>query len=117
MSLETELFDLLKVHCPRVFPDVAPAGTARPYVTWQGLGGRSLRFLDNTAGDKRNTLMQISVWSTTRTEANALIRAIEDAICASGGLIATPEGEPLSTYEPDTQLYGSIQRFSIYSNR
>jgi hypothetical protein len=117
MSLEASLFDLLKTICPRTFPDVAPIDTQRPYVTWQGLGGKTLRFLDNTAADKRNTLMQISVWSTTRLEANALIRQIEDALCVSPVFVATPQGEPLATYEEDTQLYGAIQRFSVYSDR
>lgn len=117
MSMESDLFTLLKAVCPRVFPDIAPAGTALPYVTWQGIGGKALRFVDNTPADKRNSLMQINVWSATRLEANALIRQIEDALCASAVLTAVPEGEPLATYEEDTALYGNIQRFSIYSSR
>ena len=117
MSLESELSTLLKTVCPRVFPDVAPMNTVKPWVTWQGVGGRTLRMLDNTAADKRNTLMQINVWSTSRLEANTLMRSIEDALCASASLTVLPEGEPLSTYEEDTLLYGAIQRFSIYSTR
>ena len=117
MSLESDLSTLLKTVCPRVFADVARLGTAKPWVTWQALGGRTLRNLDNTAADKRNTLMQISVWATSRLEANTLMRSIEDALCASATLTVRPEGEPLSTYEEDTLLYGALQRFSIYSNR
>lgn len=117
MSFESQLFAVLQAACPRVFPDVAPLGTATPYLTWQALGGASLRFLDNTASDKRNVLLQINSWSKTRAEATALIRQIEDALCASALFIASPEGEALSTYESDTLLYGSIQRFSIYASR
>ena len=80
--MEADLNTLLKAICPRVFPDVAPSGTALPYVTWQGLGGESLSFLDNTTGDKRNTLMQISVYSSTRLQALQLVRQIEDAMRA-----------------------------------
>ena len=117
MSLESDLNTLLKTKCPRVFPDVAPSGTTLPYVTWQGIGGESLSFLDNTAGDKRNTLMQVNVWSSTRLQALQMIREIEDAMRASSAFVATPLGEPLSTYEPDVPVYGTLQRFSIWATR
>lgn len=115
--MESDLSTLLKLQCPRAFPDVAPANTAKPYVVWQGLGGASLRFVDNTAADKRNTLLQIAVWSTTRLEALTLIRSIEDALCAASAFLAEPQGEPMSTYEPDTQLYGCIQRYGLWAGR
>ena len=117
MTMESDLQTLLAGICPRTFPDVAPSGTVAPWVVWQGLGGDSLRMLDNTAADKRNTLMQISVYSKTRLQALQLIRQIEDAITASMPLIATPLGEPASTYEDDTKLCGSIQRYSIWAAR
>lgn len=117
MSFEADLVTLLKTLCPRTFPDVAPLGTVAPWVTWQQLGGASLRFVDNTAADKRNTLLQVSVWSKTRTEANTLARQIEDALCAYAGFVAQPQGEAASVYEPDTLLFGAIQRFSVYAAR
>ena len=119
MSVEAELTALLKTLCPQVFPDVAPAGTARPYVTYSGIGGKPLRFLDNTAGDKRNTIMQINVWSSTRAQTQTLIRAIEEALCASSTFTAMPMDEPFSAYEEDAEppLYGANQDFSIYSTR
>lgn len=119
MSVEAELTTLLKTVCPRVYPDVAPAGVARPYVTYTGIGGKPMRFLDNTAGDKRNTIMQVNVWSSTRLETMTLIRAIEDALCASSTLTATPMDEPFSSYEEDADppIYGANQDFSIYSTR
>ncbi len=117
MTFEADLYAVIKTVTPKVYPDVAPEGTTAPYATWQGIGGKSIRFLNNQAGDKRNTLMQVSVWSSTRLEALNLIRQIEDALCAASQFVCTPEGEPLSMKEPDTGLYGSVQRFSIYSNR
>lgn len=117
MSFESQLFGVLQTACPRVFPDVAPINTATPYLTWQQLGGENLRFIDNSAPDKRNVLLQINAWSKTRTEATALIRQIEDALCMSALFVAIPEGEALSMYEPDTLLFGSLERFSIYAAR
>lgn len=117
MSMESDLVTLLKTACPRVFPDVAPAGTARPYLTWQGIGGQTARYTENTAANKRNTMVQIDAWSATRAEALTLIRQAEDLLCASTAFVVDPLGEALSTYEEDTQLYGCIQRFSIWAAR
>lgn len=117
MSMESDLSALLKTICPRAFPVVAPLGTPAPFMAWQGFGGESLRFLDNTAPDKRNTYMQVSAYSTTKAEALALIRAVEDALCASPAFVCKPQGEPIDTYEEDTKLYGVIQRHSIWAAR
>ena len=117
MTMEADLHTLLKTKCARVFPDVAPSGTTLPYVTWQGIGGESVGFLDNTAGDRRNVLMQVNVWSSTRLQALQMAREIEDAMRASAAFVATPLGEPLSTYEPDVPVYGTLQRFSIWAAR
>ena len=117
MSFESDLSTLLKTICVRTFPDVAPSGTAAPFIAWQGLGGESLRFVDNTAPDKRNSYVQVSVYSLTRAESLNKIRAAEEAMCASTAFTCIPMGEPLATYEPDTKLYGAIQRFSIWAAR
>ena len=117
MTMEADLHALLKTICPRTFPDVADIGTAPPFIAWQLLGGGSARALDNTALDKRNSYLQVAVYSTTRLESLAKIRAAEDAMCASPAFTCTPMGEPLATYEPDTKLYGAIQRFSIWATR
>ena len=117
MTMETDLLALLLTKCPRVFPDVAPSGTAKPFVTWQGIGGESLTFLDNTAPNKRKTLMQINAWATTRMQSLQICRDIESDLRISSAFIAKPQGEPMSTYENDAQLYGCVQRFEIISNR
>lgn len=116
--METNLDTLLKTICARTYPDEAPEGTATPYVTWQGIGGQSKRALDGDHCDSRNTLMQISVWSDRRLEALTLIRQIEDALVASPLFqVARPESEPMSVKEYDPDLFGCIQRFTIWSTR
>lgn len=117
MTMEADLTALLKTLCPRVYPDKAPTTTVRPYITYQAVGGRSLRWLDGSASDKRHTLMQINVWDSTRAGANALVRQIEDALCASAAFTAWPNGEPVWDDDDDPDLYGCIQDFTIYSNR
>lgn len=117
MSVEADLTTLLKTLCPRVFPVVAPAGTALPYVTYSAIGGQSLRFIEGTAADKRNTIMQINVWDATQSGALSLIRQIEDAMCASVVFTAQPEDEPMWPYDAAASRYGCSQDFSIYSTR
>ena len=115
--MEADLHILLKTICPRTFPDVADIGTAPPFIAWQLLGGESVRALDNAALYKRNSYVQVAVYSTTREDSLAKIRAAEEAMCTSTAFICTPMGEPLATYEPDSKLYGAIQRFSIWASR
>ena len=117
MTLETALIGLLEGKCPRVFPVVAPFSTPTPYITWQHIGGQSLRYADNTAGDRRNAEIQLNVWADTSYEAFALIRAVEDALCASAALQATPQGEPMDSFDEGDTRRGALQSFSIWGDR
>lgn len=118
--MEAVLVAILKVRCPRVHPDVAPLGTARPYVTYQAIGGMAWRYLDNTAANKRHTLVQIDVHADTRLAASALIRQIEDDLCAATTLTARPVGEARSSsveFENGSRLHGSSQDFDLWVAR
>jgi hypothetical protein len=96
----------------RCYPDVAPAGALRPYITYQAVGGQSPNYLSNTV-DLQNARMQVNVWADTRGVATNLMQS---AIAALTGapIRATNIGAPVSTYEPDTKLYGSREDFSIW---
>jgi hypothetical protein len=115
--VESDLTALLLTLCPRVSPDVAPTSTARPYVTYQAIGGATQRFVDGAAPTLRNTRVQINVWSSTRLEASQLIRQIEDALCAATAFTARPESEPVSSVDEDLGLRGAMQDFSIWAAR
>ena len=117
MSLEADLIPLLQAICPRTYPDIAPSGATAPYLTYQHIGGESMRYADNAAMDKRFPLIQINAWAKTRMEALTMIRQVEEALCAASAFQAVPQGKSLSTHEPDAQLYGSIQRFEVFGDR
>lgn len=118
MSIEVQLFEALKsLVSNRVYPDIAPLGVTHPYITWQGVGGQTLRFIDNTAADKRNTRMQVNTWAVSRLQANLIARQVDDALCASTVFQATPLGEPVSDFDSETKTYSTMQDFSIYSTR
>ncbi|WP_186137962.1 DUF3168 domain-containing protein [Burkholderia gladioli] len=96
----------------RVYPDVAPATAAKPYIVYQSVGG-----VDETTFDGADTLqnsrMQVAVWSMSRGEAATIIGQVRQAL-TDLPVLATPIGAPTSVYEDDTKLYGSRQDFSIW---
>ena len=123
MSFETQLTTLLLTLCPRVFPDVAPVSTAKPYVTYQQIGGPRLRSMNKVAADKRQVFVQINVWSDSRLGANDLCRQIEEAMATATVFNATEDAEPIWTHDdinlsdaPDG-LFGTVQDFTVIATR
>ncbi len=115
--MEADLVTLLRTLCPRVHPIVAPLDTARPYVTWQLIGGATWRYQDNAAAAQRHSLVQVNVWADTHGDMLALMRQIETALCTAATFTARPEGEPVTQYEADFRRYGAIQDFVIQATR
>lgn len=118
MSMESDLVAVLQAVCPRVHPDIAPlATTVRPFITWQLIGGQALRHVDNTASAQRMSMVQINVWSFTRSESLTLARAVEDALCAATQFNARPNAELIAEVDEELSLYGTMQDFTILANR
>jgi hypothetical protein len=114
MTIESSIVAALtSLVAGRVYPDVGPFGVARPYITYQQAGGASVNFMDTaTLPSQSNGRFQINVWSDTRLASAALIKQVEQAMRST--LKATVIGQPASLHEPDTNLYGSRQDFSIW---
>lgn len=117
MSLETQLYDTLKVVCPRTFPDFAPTNTARPYVTYQQIGGDAVNMVDRWVPNKRNARMQINVWADTRASASTTMQAIEDALRMSTLFQAEPESAMTADFDADFPVYSAMQDFTIWADR
>lgn len=113
MTIEASIYTVLAAITPRVFPDVAPIDTPTPFVTYQQVGGKPANFVSGIPS-MRNGHFQINVWSATRAEAASLARQIEDAARLNSTLSAVTLGGVVSTYEPETKLYGTRQDFSIW---
>lgn len=115
MTVESDLYTALKTLVSnRVYPDIAPAGAAKPYITYQQVGGDVINMLGPYTPGKRNGRFQVNVWATTRAAANALMKQVEDALMTSTTLNARPQMAAISTHEEETQLYGQLQIFSIW---
>lgn len=117
MSLESDIVAALtSLVSGRVFPEFAPYSTAKPFITYQQVGGAAENFLEATPVGKRNSRIQISCWTTTRQSANNLARAAEDALVNSS-LNAFVLGAFIAAFEDDVEpkLYGTHQDFSLWS--
>ena len=116
MSVEDTVFDTLKgLVGNRVYPDIAPDAVARPYIVYQFVGGVALNFVEPTIPSKKNTRVQVAIWGDTRAAVSALAIQVEDAMRVVAALQTTVIGAPVSVYEPDTKLRGSMQDFSVWS--
>jgi hypothetical protein len=96
----------------RIFPDVAPAAAAKPYVVYQSVGGVDETTFDGL-NELQNSRMQVAVWSEDRPEASAVMQQILQALTAAP-VRGTPIGAPVSVYEDATKLYGSRLDISIW---
>jgi len=118
MTIESDIYDTIKgLVGNRVFPDVAPWETARPYITYQQIGGQVIRPLDRVVPDKKHGIFQVNVWADTRAEAAAMALQVEAALIQSTAFICKPDSAPIANHEPDLNRYGTIQDFSIWSSR
>lgn len=118
MTVESDLFDTLKgLVSNRVYPDLAPAEAAKPYVVYQQIGGESPTFLERASPSKKNGRFQVVVWAETRAQASLVSLQIEAAMVAATVFQAKPVGDRTAVYDEDTQLRGSRQDFSVWSDR
>lgn len=115
MTVEASLFGVLgPLVANRVYPDVAPIGTVRPYATFQQVGGQSVNFIDTAIPSKANARFQINVWADTRAAAALLAGQVEQAMRTAATMQTTVMGQPVATHEPDTLLFGTRQDFSVW---
>lgn len=118
MSVEDDIFTALSpLVSDRVYPDVAPADAERPYIVYQEISGEAPTFLERSMPSKKNGRFQVVVWSTTRKQAAAIGLQIEEAMTLATSFQAKPIGGRSAAYEEDTQLRGSRQDFTVWSDR
>jgi hypothetical protein len=115
MTVEASIYTALKtLVANRVYPDVAPFGAVKPFITYQQVGGTAVNFIDQSTPSKSNARFQVNVWADTRSAAALLSHQVEQALRTASGMQTTVLGQPVATYEVDTTLYGTRQDFSFW---
>ena len=118
MTVEADIYNTIKALVGnRVFPDVAPTSTAKPYITYSQVGGEALSYLERAVPDKQHGRFQVNVWADTRASASAVMLQVESALVTATAFQASAVSAPSSDYEHDMATYGSMQDFSIWSTR
>jgi len=97
----------------RLYADVLPDKPVFPCGVYQQVGGQALWFTERAMPDHKHARVQITIWATTRIEANTLIREIEDQIC-TGLPKSEPYGAAVATYEDAIKKYGSRLDFGLW---
>ena len=117
LTLEDQLTAVLQALCPRVYPDIAPTGTASPYVVWHMYGGQAVAYVEGPQAARRNAHVQINCWAASRGAANTLSLQIAQALHAHPTLQAQALAALQAAYDEDTGLYGALQDFSLWADR
>ncbi len=114
MSIELDIQTLLgALVSGRCYPLVAPDSVVKPYITFQVITEKELVVLDGPTGTENKTV-QVNVWAKTYGEAKTLKQSIKDVMkTAVFANIPIPGGG--DRYEPETQLYGEITDFSVWT--
>ena len=98
----------------RIFPDVAEVGTAKPYITYQAVGGDPINYVSGDRPAKQHVRVQINVWSTRRIEASEIGMLVEDAMRAATALQVEVETGRVATHDEETDLRGTMQDFMLF---
>ncbi len=116
MSMESQVFNALTgLVAGRVYPDFAPEGVARPYITYQAVGGAPINFLDSaTIPNKEKARVQISVWADTRLDATVLGKSVENTMRAAAMQVEVATGR-VATFDETTSYRGTRQDFYVFT--
>lgn len=115
MSLEEQIVSAIEgIVGGRLYPDVAPEETPRPYATYQAVGGHAINYVEPTVPGKQNARVQVSVWADTRLAASDVGKQIEDALRGCLALQTTVLTARRSLYDTETSLRGCMQDFDFW---
>ena len=118
MSVESNIFSTLTaLTAGRVFPDVAPLSTVKPYITYTQVGGEAVSKIAPTVSNKKHGRFQINVWANTRASASILMLQVEASMVQASTFNARALDAPSSAYDNDMLTYSSMQDFSVWSDR
>lgn len=115
MTAEALIFaELQHLVGSRVFPDIAEPGTARPYITYQAVGGAPVNYISGEKPEKQPVRMQVNVWAESRIEASEIGAQVEAALRAATALQTEVVTGRTATYDEPTKYRGTMQDFQIF---
>lgn len=111
------IFDRLRSHCPHVYPGAAPQGYSEPCIVYNMIGLDPSRDLGD-ADDTAVMTYQIDVYSTRKTVATQMARAIRDDIKSWDDhqlqCMAYTNRADFIDQTTETKLYRVMQLFEMF---
>lgn len=118
MTVEADIFNALKgLVSDRCFPDMAPLGTARPFIVYEQAGGEAVHYVDGSLPGIKHGRFEIGVYADSRAACAALALQVESEMAAAASFQGTALHAPISDYASDVKIYSSTQNFSVFSDR
>lgn len=118
MSVESDLYDTLKgLVSNRCYPDFAPLGTVRPFITYEQTGGDAWQYVEGSLPDKKHGRFEIGVYADSRASCASIGLAVEAAMSAATAFAGSAIHAPISDYASEVKIYSSTQNFSVTSTR
>jgi len=118
MTVEADIFATLRtLVSDRVYPDFAPVGAARPYITYHQIGGQATQFMERALPSLKNGHFQISTWGDTRAQVASISGQVETAMVQATAFQCDVLAAPIARYDEEVPIYGAHQDFSIWSAR
>ncbi len=96
----------------KVYPDVAPADAAMPFMLYQQVDGEAVNSFCG-GSRKYNAVVQFMVWAETRQQANTLMREAEQILSAPP-LRGYVEGALVARYDEVTRTRAAMQDISFW---
>lgn len=97
----------------RLFPDLAPGGTPKPYAVYQQVGGPVLNPVGGSDPGLKGARIQFIVWAGTRLEASTLMNAIEAAL-REPPINGRPTAALVARYDETGEKRGAMQDFEFW---
>ena len=118
MTVEADLYAAIKgLVGNRCFPDFAPLGTLRPFITFEQTGGDALYFLDGALPNTKHGRFEIGVFADSRSQCAAIALQVEAAMASAPAFQCSAIHAQISDYASDVMIYSSTQNFSVFSAR
>lgn len=95
----------------RVYPQVAPDSTPRPYITYQRVYAQSNNVMSGNSG-LINTRVQIDVYADTYSQAQTI--ALQVDALMSGWTLQIVSNPAQDMYEPDVKLHRVLLDYSVW---
>lgn len=100
----------------RIYPDIAPQDTIKPYVVWFEYFTEDAKDLNGNAasGSLINLRVHITSWARSATQSRQVDMAVRGAIIAAATMKGLHTDARSLDYEPDTKLFGMQSDFSLW---